>query len=160
MKLKISEIAKRITGFSTPFGGMSWKAPADERDEIRALFSFLEDRRVLYNPVHLEIEHQVSHSVLEIRKKCTDTLGRLSEKSPAVAHVRAIRAACRRFSDLPQPEFRNVRHRLREEFSPDFFTSLGELRATLGAQIGALAILYNIELESELAGILPSEDND
>lgn len=159
-KLKIAEIAKRITGFSTPFGGMSWKAPADERDEVRALLSFLEDRRVLYNPMYLEIESQVSQSVIEIRRRCTEALGKLSNDSAGTAHVRAIRAACRRFLDLPKPQFKNVRHRTRDEFSPDFFASLGELRATVGAQIGALAVQYDVEIEQDLASILPIEDKD
>ena len=41
-----------------------------------------------------------------------------------------------------------------------FFTALGELRAGVGAQIAILAVLYKIELEKELASILPAEDKD
>ena len=41
-----------------------------------------------------------------------------------------------------------------------FFAALGELRATVGAQVGILAALYEIELEAELAALLPAEDKD
>ena len=161
-RLGLKEIASRITGFSTPFGGISWKAPTAERDEVRRFLTALEDRRVLFNSYHLEIESQVTHSVTEIRQLCTDVLVSLSEKSPATGPLRAIRAACRRFLDEPREDFRNFDHygfgRQRE--GPGFFTSLGELRATIGAQIAILAVHYRIELEAELASIIPAEDKD
>jgi hypothetical protein len=45
--MKFSEIANRLTGISTPFGGASWQ-PADmEIAAARRVIAFLEDRRVL-----------------------------------------------------------------------------------------------------------------
>jgi hypothetical protein len=41
-----------------------------------------------------------------------------------------------------------------------FFTALGELRATVGAQVAILAIHYKIDLEADLASIVPPEDID
>ena len=52
-KIRFKEIIRRLTGFSTPFFGISWQPPESERKTIRKLFNFLEDRRVLFNPYML-----------------------------------------------------------------------------------------------------------
>jgi hypothetical protein len=117
-RLGLPDLARRITGFSTPFFGVQWTPPAVERD--------------------------------------------LTDQSRAAGPVRAIRAACRRFLNEPRADFRNLYQRDFGEFRDQagFFTALGELRATVGAQIAILAVLYKIELEAELATILPAEDAD
>jgi hypothetical protein len=161
-RLGLTELSRRITGFSTPFFGVQWTPPAAERDLVRAFLTFLEDRRVLFVAYHLEVHGEVEHSVHEIRRQCTETLTTLSEQSRAVPPLRAIRAACRRFLDEPRQDFRNLFARDFGDFrdSAGFFTALGELRATVGAQIAILAVLYNIELEAELATIVPAEDDE
>lgn len=160
-RISVPKIARRITGFSTPIGGLSWTSPAAERDTVRGFLTFLEDRRALYQPNNLEVESDVHHSVQAIRQACTDGLTTLDEKSHAVGPIRAIRAACRRFLDEPQADFRNLMGGLgRFGDRAGFFTALGELRAAVGAQIAILAVVYKIELEAELASILPAEDRD
>jgi hypothetical protein len=161
-RLGIPDLARRITGFSTPFFGVQWTPPSAERDAVRAFLSFLEDRRVLYTPYHLEVGGDVERSVHEIRRRCTEGLAALPDQSRATGPVRAIRAACRRFHDEPRADFRNLYQRDFGEFRDQagFFTALGELRATIGAQIAILAVLYEVELEAELATILPAEDKD
>jgi hypothetical protein len=42
----------------------------------------------------------------------------------------------------------------------DFFMKLGELRAIVGARLATLAVFYEIELEADLASILPVEGKD
>ena len=43
------KLAKRVTGFSTPLGGVSWQIPEDNTsNEIRRLLTFLEDRRIFH----------------------------------------------------------------------------------------------------------------
>src|SRR3546814_506555 len=120
-----------------------------ERDIVRKLLAFLEDRRALYVDYCLEIEDQVAHSVHQIREELTKTLQALSEDSEVVGPVRAMRAACRKFLTEPHPDFRNLvryggpsAHRMDIEGSPGFFVALGELRAVFGAQIAALAFAY------------------
>ena len=163
LKIKLAELTRRITGFSLPPGfGVQWNPPKSERDTVRALLTFLEDRRVLYDPFHLEVRDQVERSVLEIRQQCTETLAALPEGSPAIGAVRAIRGTCRRFLSSPFTDFRNLYTRdygsFREEAG--FFTALGECRALIGAQIALLAVRYEIELEADLASILPFGDQE
>lgn len=160
-RISLSNLARRITGFSTPIFGVSWNPPAAEHDTVRGFLTFLEDRRVLFHPYQLEVESDVHHSVQAIRQACTEGLTALGEQSHAVGPIRAIRAACRRFLDEPHADFRNLSGAFgRFGDRAGFFTALGELRATIGAQIAILAVLYKIELEAELASIVPAEDKD
>jgi hypothetical protein len=65
--MKFTEIANRLTGISTPLGGMSWQPNEVEVSAARRVIAFLEDRRVLYAPDELEVQSHCVHSVLEIR---------------------------------------------------------------------------------------------
>lgn len=70
-----AENARRITGISTPFGGFQWADPGpSDAQIIHSFLLFLEDRRVLYNPMYLEVTSEVDRSVHEIRQECTKTL--------------------------------------------------------------------------------------
>ena len=159
-RLSLGDVARRITGFSTPIFGVSWNPPTAERDTVRALLTFLEDRRVLFNDHQLEVEWQVTESIQQIRSQCSQAIAALPDSSPAVPPIRGIRAACRRFLDEPHSEFPHMGfHPRRGSDGPGFFAALGEFRAVLGIHIGNLAVTYKIELEPELASILPPEDD-
>jgi hypothetical protein len=55
-----AETARRITGIRTPFGGISWSdLGPGESQTVRQYLVSLEDRRVLYNPMTLEVAEQV-----------------------------------------------------------------------------------------------------
>ena len=88
----------------------------------------------------------------------------LPETSRAVGSVRTMRAACRRFLEEPASDFRNLmrrhgtRHLGEEEGSLSFFVALDELRATFGTHIAALGYQYGLDVEADLASILPPSD--
>lgn len=154
MKIKYKQIAKSLTGFSTPFFGVSWNPPETDRDIVRKLITFLEDRRALYNPYNIETPMFVDQSLLEVRKKLTDTLQRIGDNPNISPHLRAMRAACRKYlnevSNQSRPRFQY------REF--ETFAALGELRALFGIHVAQLAVKYGIDIEEELASILPIED--
>ena len=70
--MKFEEVLSRITGFSVPVFGVSWNPPQPEVVAARRVLAYLEDRRVLYNPYHLEVEDQCTSSVLDIRRLLTE----------------------------------------------------------------------------------------
>jgi hypothetical protein len=157
-RLKIGKVLQRIAGFA-PTTIIGWKATPVDRNAVRAFLAFLEDRRVLFNPFHLEVEYQVKQSIFDIRTECTQAIGRLSDNSPAIAPIKGIRAACRRFLDEPLVTGRHFHQRdFRWPESPEFFTALGDFRATVGALVANLAVLYKLNLAQELASIIPAED--
>lgn len=152
-----AETARRITGISLPIGGIQWADPGpSERARVRDFLLVLEDRRALYNPMQLEVRGDVEWSLRELRKDCTTALRSLDEGAFAVSAVRAIREACRRFHDDAQLQFRLFYHQDgRLEADAGFFVALGALRATIGHQIALLAAHYDIDVESDLASIMP-----
>jgi len=153
--------ARKVTGFSTPLGGLQWSDPGPgEAEIVRRFLVFLEDRRVLYNPFGMEVESDAEHSVHQIREECTKALQALSPDAFAANALRAIRAACRQFHDDQQEDFVNFDHgwRGRGRGSPSFFMALGAFRAAVGHQVAMLAGHYEIDVEGALAGVMPSLD--
>ena len=156
MKIKYKQIAKSLTGFSTPFFGVSWNPPETDRDIVRKLITFLEDRRALYNPYNIETPMFVDQSILMIRKELTDTLQKLGDNPDISPHLRAMRAACRKYMNEAYNQTRPRFHF--RDF--EIFAALGEIRAVFGIHIAQLAVKYGIDIEGELASILPIEDKE
>jgi hypothetical protein len=155
-----AETARRITGISGPFGGVQWADPGpSDRERVRKFLVELEDRRVLYNPDWLEVRSQVDASVAEIRTICTAALKALASNDFATVPIRSIRAACRRYLDDTTIEFRHADfdgHR--GALTAGAFLALGAFRATVGLEVARLAAHYDLEVEGELASVLPTLD--
>jgi hypothetical protein len=153
-KIAFKEIAKRITGFSLPIFGIQWNPPESEREIVRETFIFLEDRRALYNDYAHEIDHEVAESILSIRNELTVALKRLPETSKAVPYFKSMRAACREYLDTT----RGGGRRWNGPFS--FMTQLGRLRTIIGMHVAHLAVTFGIDIEGELAHVVPPEIQD
>ena len=154
------EFGKRLTGVSTPFVGASWETvPNVEEEVLTRLVTFLEDRRVLYDPTEVEIPPRCVNSVLRIREVLVDLAGRLPRDSEVAATLRAMAGACRGFLD-----------RLPDEMSPGrlghpsptwgypswvFQQALGVLRGQLGLYLQELVDHRGVHISGELATILP-----
>jgi hypothetical protein len=157
------ETARRITGISIgPLGGVQWSDPGPpQRELVRQFLVALEDRRVLYNPMQLEVRSQVDYSIHQIREACTKTLQQLGEHDFGVLPIRAAREACRRYHDDANLEFRNMHFDPREhDATAGFFMALGAFRATVGYQVALLAAHYDLDVEGDLASVLPDLDRD
>ena len=159
--IRFKEICNRLTGFSVPLFGVQWNPPKTEIQLTRRVITFLEDRRVLYNPSDLEIPEHCVHSVIEIRHFLTEVLHDCTPGSEIANHIRAMRAGCRKFLDTVQSDDRHIitfgsqhNHCSSWVFQP----ALGELRATFGIHLAQLAVRYGCDLEGELIKILPVED--
>lgn len=147
--MKFSEIGHRINGIgiSIPIFGfsVSWNPSESARNVAREVIIFLENRRVLYNPYSMETYSHCLNSANQMRDFLTDKITK-APSDDLEKHLRAMRKACINFVQLLN------QHR------PNQFIGegLGELRATLGLHIGILAAQYGIDIEDELAAIIPS----
>ena len=167
-RMKFTDIAQRITGFSCPVFGVQWNPPEAERAVARRTIRFLEDRRVLYVPYDAEMPDYCTHSVLQIREMLTKELSALEDENSSLFHrLKAMRAACRRFLERTQFDGEDGRGRPRRFHrhpydieGQTFFTSLGELRAAFGLNTALIATQYGIDVESDLAELLPEIDED
>lgn len=158
--MKFSEITKRLTGISTPIFGISWNPSESERAVAKRVIAQLEDRRVLYNASEMEVPEHCVMSVIEIRRILSQELGALDEKSPLAESLRALRAACRKFLDAVQADERIVRFgaHLGHFASWEFNSAVGELRGAFGIHLARVAAEYGLDIEDQLATILPAPD--
>src|ERR1700739_2120823 len=156
--MKFSEIANRLTGISTPFGGASWQPAEMEIATARRVVAFLEDRRVLYEPGEMEVPSHCVHSVIEIRHCLSDELGKLDGGSELAASLRAMRAACRKFLERGAPDGRDGIHYANSGgyHSWTFGSALGELRGAVGVHVARIAAAFKLDVEDRLASILPA----
>jgi hypothetical protein len=159
--MKFKEVLTRLTGISCTVFGVSWNPPEAEIAVARRVLAFLEDRRVLYRPYDMEVPRHCEDSVIEMRKFLTDEIAKLDKSKEIAQSLRGMRAACRKFLDL-SPGSRTA------PFSPRRFhgawddwlsDSLGELRGTFGIHVARLAAEYGLDIEDELASILPERDD-
>lgn len=155
---KFAEIANRLTGISTPFGGASWQPAEMEIAGARRVIAFLEDRRVLYEPSEMEVPSHCVHSVIEIRHRLSDELGKLDGKSDLAANLRAMRAACRKFLERVGTDGDDgIRFANGGGYqSWTFGSALGELRGCFGIHLARIATVFKLDVEDRLASILPA----
>ena len=157
MNIPFKKILKKLSGISTPVFGISWNPTESERDVVRKLFIFLEDKRVLFYPFHMEMPYHVNLSVLDIRKYLTDEILKLEENSVLVPTLKLLRAACRKFLDAVGVE-QSGRHR--RNMIKDEMIALGELRAIFGIELAKISVKYGIDFPQSLEIILPIEDTE
>lgn len=161
--MKFSEIANRLTGISTPITGVSWQPTGSETAAARRVVAFLEDRRVLYNPGEMEVPEHCVGSVLQIRRFLTEEIGKLGDKSELRASLGAMRAACRKFLNVVGGEDSEIVLHARmpgHYASWTFYGALGEMRGTFGVHLARVAAMFRLDVEDDLATILPASTED
>lgn len=161
--MRVKEVLGRLTGLNLGPFGAQWNPPELELSKARRILAQLEDRRVLYNPSSLEVPEHCVESITEIRRLLSSELGGLEEGSPLASSLRAMRAACRKFLDHVDTHGPNaVRHAWHHGHwaSWEFNAALGELRGVFGVHIAQIAALYRLQVETELASILPALDDE
>jgi len=161
--MKFKEVVKRITGISSPVFGVSWNPENTERDIAKEVINFLEDRRVLYNPSEMEVPCHCINSVLRIREFLTSKISTLPTDTELGKSLKAMRAACRKFLDkIGTKNGDIVRFGAHNGHwaSWEFNSAVGELRGVFGIYIAKISVAYGINVEEDLAAILPMEDNE
>jgi hypothetical protein len=154
--MKFSEIASRLNSLGCPFFTVGWIPQKADIAIAKKAIRFLEDRRVLFNACAFEDPRHCALSVIEIRKFATDELAEVAEGSDLFKHLTAIRAACRLFLDNAPTSSGELD--LLDGYSMQtlqFFMRLGELRATVGYHVALMAAKWEIDVEQDLAQILP-----
>ncbi len=161
--MNFKEILNRLTGISCPVFGVSWNPPEAEIAVARRVLAFLEDRRVLYLVSEMEVPHHCVLSVQEIRRFLTQELGRLQGDRELALSLRAMRAASRKFLNVvddPGGDIVCFGASHGHWASWRFNGALGELRGTFGIHLARLAAEYGLDIEDDLASILPGRDED
>lgn len=160
--MKFREIASRLTGISSPIFGVSWNPPAAEVTIARRVITFLEDRRVLFTDESMEVLDHCVASVIEVRRYLTSEIQQAPDGELS-SSLRAMRAACRKFLEAVGERDGIV---VRYGGHPGHWASwrfggaLGELRGVFGVHIARIAAQNGLDVEDDLARILPASDTD
>jgi hypothetical protein len=150
----------RITSVSTPWFGVGWEYRESDADVVRRVFSFLEDRRVLYESLNAQTFFYVGESAAKIRQMLTQELGTGLVGEQLSESFKAILSALRKFmSDLEKLD-----QRQRSELSDPLkirdqqVLVLGEMRGRVNPILASLAEKYRIEVQEELAAALQAPE--
>ncbi len=160
--MKFTEIASRLTGLSSPIFGISWNPPPADVTVARRVIAFLEDRRVFFVDESIEVVDHCVRSVIEVRHYLTSEIQQLGDGELS-GSLRAMRAACRKFLeaiDAPDGIMVPYGHHHGHWGSWRFSGALGELRSTFGIHIAKIAAQNGLDVEDDLARILPASDDE
>ena len=160
-KLSWQRIAKHSTGIPGARNGTTWNPPPLEIDEARRLLLYLENRQVLYNDIILETGNQVMSSVQGMREHLDHKLQEreIDPNSKLATIAGDMQEACRTFVNAARkhrwssPAFYG--QKLRSD--AQWVAALETFRARLGRCVARLAVEYHLNVERELASILPLE---
>lgn len=145
----------RLTGLSTLWGGIQWEHKDDDKEIARRVISLLEDRRLLWVDYQYEIPDQCIASAKETRDALTAQIENPEIGEKLASLLKEIRGYLRDFmtySPVGASGYRSISD------SDAFAVALGRLRALVGERLAIIAATYDLEVEDELASIIPSSD--
>jgi len=127
----------------------------DEADRVKVLemIRFFEDKRVLYHPFRLEAPPWITDAVIVVRNKITEMLECFDTKSPTTIILLTMRGACRKYLETTSGFDRKT-------YMRDIIIPIIQLRTVFGLCIGKLAILYLIDVDNDLAKLIPVAEDD
>ena len=100
----------RINSISVPFGGISWEQYTTEKDRIEYLFFYLESKRILTNPIEMELPDQCVHSVLEIKAELVNIAKDFDFSSNVKKELRQLIQICNKYLDNLNKLRRHIFH--------------------------------------------------
>lgn len=156
MKIKLASFIKKVSGISTPLGGIEWVPDADERKIIYALIQNLGNRRLIRH-YHGGFEHKsVIESCNIIRSNLTDALAGLSPESAVRETLEDMRTVFHLFQTLIEEEYPPERFAYRQadpeaEITDDILLALDGVRDFVGSRLSELSKAFEIPLSSDIA---------
>jgi len=168
----MKDIPKKITGISTPFGGVSWEPPVDEKKIAQQVIIFLEDRRLVSFIHHVERDRDAIISANMIRDFLTTKLQELNPKSQLYECLQEIRTAAREFVTELEKIISGMEKEdddYRTSSDPENFTFYGnwekdgmkcvhKLRRRISPQIIKMETLYKVKIHNEILNYMIFRD--
>jgi hypothetical protein len=144
---------KNIRGLEF-YGSMEdWKPKQSDKIMIRDFIRFLEVHPPLYKPFKVEAPPGIEEIVVEIRRKITELLADPEIDDRTAGILKTMRGALRKYLDTTQ----NIKGR---KYIRDIIFPLIELRSVIGLCVGILAVMYVIDVDKNLASLIPISNDD
>lgn len=147
--MNLKDIFNWITGFSTPFFGVTWQPRETERDSALKIILYLQTKRVLSSPTELEIPKYCMQSVLDIKQFLTSMLLEVHAKDNLVLYLKEMILACN--SCLTYTTLISPSSIWGEDFSDeelDFFLKLSLFRKSIAVDVEQLAKVYKLDVDT------------
>lgn len=151
----------KLTGFSTPFGGITYEVAEGEKEIIEKFITFLEGRRALFSELYEGCPEGVIDSIMTIRnelQKVREELNRNSYCFKILSKMQDrifefIQYACK---DCPNPHScKNC-----QIYEEGCIEGLLEFRKRFGTHIADIAVTYKINIDHNLKVIIPIHDEN
>lgn len=146
----------RITGIDVPFGGISWEYTETEKKLIQKLFFFLESKRLLTNPIEMEIKQWCIESALEIKRELVSILSECNFSKDTTDCIRSMISACNDFLDrLDNVEEAGIIYKNQngDWANSAFSSAMKQFRNVFRENISLLSSVYGISFTQ----IIPTE---
>lgn len=153
--MSIIDFFRRISGISTPVGGLQWDNEPSEREVIYEMLQSLGNRRLIRH-YHGGFEYKaVIRSCEIIREDITAALKKLRPDSEVRTRLEEMRASIHIFQTLveeryPPERFSYEKGHHEASLNDDVSTALYALREYFGARLDQLGSTYDITLPNEL----------
>ena len=155
MKMSIKEFLSKLSGISTPIGGITWAPTKNERQIVYKLFQKLGDRR-LTRHCRRGFEYRAGiDSLMTMRKDVTSTLSELSPECKCRKILENIRKALHLFQTFVENEYPKNKYNYDSEHAEamvadDVLTALSSMQRIVSKNLIELSKIYNIELDDFL----------
>ena len=147
----------RLTGGSTPLGGVQWERKDDDREIARRVLNHLADRRMLWKDFSAEIEEHCVASANRVREQIGTHLDNPEISDGLTQQLRLLQRLFRDFVDQVGPTGDDWHRHWSPVGTDPLSMALGRLRGLVGVQIGQLAAQYDLDVSEELATIVPDQ---
>ncbi len=141
------------TGFSIPLFGVSWEYTDSEKKGVQELLFFLETKRILVNPIEMEIKDWCEQSAIEIKKELNTLLSKCNYSENTVECIRLMIGACNTFLDDASTIDVNgiiYKNQKGDWENNRFSSAMKKFRKTFRYNINSLASTFNLTFPKEI----------
>jgi len=137
---------------------VNWEKVPGDKEVARRVITYLENRRTLFATAYREDPLYCVESATQIRNFLTEELSHARPGKSLAKSVRAMRSALMAFVDALGPDARSFMQQ--RGWLVPFDQALDKLRSRVGLQLALIADQYDLDVDDDLAQILPSLGDD
>ncbi len=141
-----------LKGIALPFGGLSWDNNINEKDRIQFLFTYLESKRVLYDPSEMERKEWCITSVLEIKSSLVEINRDIKISTESLKVINSMIDTCNNFlNNVNKQDSSGIIYNNCPNDFELFYQSMKKFRDNMKYAIEYFERVYNIKFRKELS---------